>query len=378
MEYRIEKDTIGEVKVPADKYWGAQTERSRNNFKIGPSASMPLEIVHAFAYLKKAAAHANCELGVLEAEKRDLISGAADEIIAGKLDDQFPLVIWQTGSGTQSNMNVNEVIANRAHVMAGNKLGEGTKTIAPNDDVNKSQSSNDTFPTGMHIACYKKIIETTIPGIELTWNILEKSMLIGDRKVSLGKKYPQIRVKAVRGWKGIAESDIEYLRLNAEISHTTRIGTIGKFHWKIAASKVVGDVPLALTHNGNGTRQFWNVSVPNSFETMPSGSFYTTEQANLFTRFTFRAIKTKATWNEPRFGVHHAIGFGNFTNREDHQWTFETMDKGFYEAGFIFDGILTNNFTSIGLGAFYRYGHYSNADWKQNIVPKLVLSFNVE
>jgi fumarate hydratase class II len=172
MEYRIEKDTLGEVKVPADKYWGAQTERSRNNFKIGPSGSMPIEVVHAFAYLKKAAAHANCELGVLEEKKRDLISQAADEIIAGKLDDQFPLVIWQTGSGTQSNMNVNEVIANRAHVLAGNKLGDGGKTLMPNDDVNKSQSSNDTFPTGMHIACYKKIVETTIPGVEQLRNTL--------------------------------------------------------------------------------------------------------------------------------------------------------------------------------------------------------------
>lgn len=215
-------------------------------------------------------------------------------------------------------------------------------------------------------------------GIEFTWNILEKSMLVGDRKVSLGKRFPQIRVKAVKAWKGIAESDVDYFRLNAEISHTTRIGTIGKFQWKISGMKVIGDVPLALAHNGNGTRQFWNVSVANTFETMPSGSFYTTEQANIFTRFMFRPIKTKASWNEPRFGLHHAIGFGNFTNREDHQWAFETMDKGFYEAGFIFDGILTSNFTSIGLGAFYRYGYYSNADWKQNIVPKLVLSFNVD
>ena len=156
MEYRIEKDTMGEVQVPADKYWGAQTERSRNNFKIGPVASMPMEIVHGFAYLKKAAAHANFDLGVLDQQKRDLISQVCDEILAGKLDDQFPLVIWQTGSGTQSNMNLNEVIANRAHVIAGNKLGDGGKTLQPNDDVNKSQSSNDTFPTGMHIAAYKK------------------------------------------------------------------------------------------------------------------------------------------------------------------------------------------------------------------------------
>ena len=165
MDFRIEKDTMGEVKVPADKYWGAQTERSRNNFKIGPAASMPSEVVKGFAYLKKAAAHANCELGVLAEAKRDLISTVCDEIVAGKLDDQFPLVIWQTGSGTQSNMNVNEVIAKRAHEIAGKVIGEGDKTIQPNDDVNKSQSSNDTFPTGMHIAAYKMVMETTIPGV---------------------------------------------------------------------------------------------------------------------------------------------------------------------------------------------------------------------
>ena len=165
MEYRIEKDTMGEVKVPADKLWGAQTERSRNNFKIGPAASMPLEVVYGFAYLKKAAAHTNCELGVLSEEKRDLISAVCDEILEGKHDDQFPLVVWQTGSGTQSNMNVNEVIANRAHQLAGKTIGEGEKTLQPNDDVNKSQSSNDTFPTGMHIAAYKKLIEVTIPGV---------------------------------------------------------------------------------------------------------------------------------------------------------------------------------------------------------------------
>ena len=189
MEYRIEKDTIGEVKVPADKYWGPQTERSRNNFKIGPSASMPLEIVHAFAYLKKAAAYANCELGALTEGKRNHIAVAADEIIAGKLDDQFPLVIWQTGSGTQSNMNVNEVIANRAHVIAGNKIGEGEKTLTPNDDVNKSQSSNDTFPTGMHIACYRMVIENTIPGVEaLRDTLLAKSKAFKD-VVKIGRTH---------------------------------------------------------------------------------------------------------------------------------------------------------------------------------------------
>ncbi|MDX1331486.1 MAG: class II fumarate hydratase [Robiginitalea sp.] len=166
MEFRIEKDTMGEVKVPADKYWGAQTERSRNNFKIGPEGSMPLEIIRGFAYLKKAAAYANCELGVLPEDKRDLIARVCDEILEGKHDGQFPLVIWQTGSGTQSNMNVNEVIANRAHELAGHRIGEGEKTLQPNDDVNKSQSSNDTFPTGMHIAVYKKIVETTLPGVQ--------------------------------------------------------------------------------------------------------------------------------------------------------------------------------------------------------------------
>lgn len=166
MTYRIEHDTMGEVKVPADKYWGAQTERSRNNFKIGPEASMPKEIIDAFAYLKKAAAYTNTDSGILAPEKRDLIAMVCDEILEGKLSSEFPLVIWQTGSGTQSNMNVNEVIANRAHVLQGNKLGEGKTFVHPNDDVNKSQSSNDTYPTAMHIAAYKMVIETTIPGIE--------------------------------------------------------------------------------------------------------------------------------------------------------------------------------------------------------------------
>ncbi|SFT67316.1 fumarase, class II [Lishizhenia tianjinensis] len=189
MEYRIEKDTMGEVKVPADKYWGAQTERSRNNFKIGPEASMPLEVVHGFAYLKKAAAHANCELGVLAAEKRDLISKVCDEILDNQLNDQFPLVIWQTGSGTQSNMNTNEVIANRGHVLAGNKLGEGERLLAPNDDVNKSQSSNDTFPTGMHIASYKMIVETTIPGVERLRNTLDAKAKAFKDVVKIGRTH---------------------------------------------------------------------------------------------------------------------------------------------------------------------------------------------
>lgn len=165
MEFRIEKDTMGEVKVPAHRYWGAQTERSRNNFKIGPEGSMPIEVIHAFAYLKKAAAHANHELGVLPAEKKELISKVCDEILTGQHNEEFPLVIWQTGSGTQSNMNCNEVIANRGHVLQGGSLNDEQKVLNPNDDVNKSQSSNDTYPTAMHIAAYKMTVETTLPGL---------------------------------------------------------------------------------------------------------------------------------------------------------------------------------------------------------------------
>ena len=189
MDFRIEKDTMGEVKVPAEKYWGAQTQRSRNNFKIGVAASMPLEVVYGFAYLKKAAAYANCELGVLAEEKRDLISMVCDEILTGMHDEEFPLVVWQTGSGTQSNMNTNEVIANRAHVINGGSLTDSDKIIHPNDDVNKSQSSNDTYPTGMHIAAYKILVETTIPGVERLREVLkEKSEAFKD-VVKIGRTH---------------------------------------------------------------------------------------------------------------------------------------------------------------------------------------------
>ena len=189
MEYRIEKDTIGEVKVPKNVYWGPQTERSRSNFKIGAPASMPMEIIHGFAYLKKAAAYTNHDLGVLSIEKRDQIAQVCDEILTDALADQFPLVIWQTGSGTQSNMNVNEVIANRAHVLAGNQLGDGGKTLTPNDDVNKSQSSNDTFPTGMHIAVYKKIMETTLPGISQLRDTLDQKAKAFQSVVKIGRTH---------------------------------------------------------------------------------------------------------------------------------------------------------------------------------------------
>lgn len=189
MDFRIEKDTLGEVQVPKEVYWGAQTERSRNNFKIGPSASMPLEIIYGFAYLKKAAAYANCKLNVLSKEKRDAIATVCDEILEGNHDSQFPLVIWQTGSGTQSNMNVNEVIANRAHVLAGKHLGEGDKTLSPNDDVNKSQSSNDTFPTGMHIALYLKLVEQTLPKIKALKEAIEKKAIAFKDVVKIGRTH---------------------------------------------------------------------------------------------------------------------------------------------------------------------------------------------
>lgn len=189
MEYRIEKDTLGEVQVPKNVYWGAQTERSRSNFKIGAAASMPLEIIYGFAYLKKAAAYTNHKLGVLDQKKRDLIAQVCDEILEGQHDDQFPLVIWQTGSGTQSNMNVNEVIANRAHVIEGKSLGAGEKTLAPNDDVNKSQSSNDTFPTGMHIAAYKMLIEVTLPGVKKLREALHEKALAFQSVVKIGRTH---------------------------------------------------------------------------------------------------------------------------------------------------------------------------------------------
>lgn len=189
MEYRIEKDTMGEVKVPAEKYWGAQTERSRNNFRIGAPASMPIEVIRGFAYLKKAAAYANCDLGVLSTEKRDAIAQVCKEILEGKLDEQFPLVIWQTGSGTQSNMNINEVIANRAQVLAGHKIGEGEQVLKANDDVNKSQSSNDTYPTGMHIACYKMVVETTIPGVEQLRDTLKAKAAAFKDVVKIGRTH---------------------------------------------------------------------------------------------------------------------------------------------------------------------------------------------
>ena len=223
MNFRIEKDTMGEVQVPAEKYWGAQTERSRNNFKIGEEGSMPREIIEAFAYLKKAAAYTNCDLGVLPLEKRDLIAQVCDEILSGKLSDQFPLVIWQTGSGTQSNMNINEVISNRAHVLNGGTLGEKS-SIHPNDDVNKSQSSNDTFPTTMHIAAYKKLVEKTFPAVERLRDSLAKKSedfkdiikvgrthLMDATPLTLGQEFSGYAAQLDYGLKALSNT-LEHLR----------------------------------------------------------------------------------------------------------------------------------------------------------------------
>ena len=223
MNFRIEKDTMGEVQVPAEKYWGAQTERSKNNFKIGEEGSMPREIIEAFAYLKKAAAYANCDLGILSLEKRDLIAQVCDEILSGKLSDQFPLVIWQTGSGTQSNMNINEVISNRAHVLNGGTLGEKS-SIHPNDDVNKSQSSNDTFPTAMHIAAYKKLVEKTFPAVERLRDSLAKKSedfkdiikvgrthLMDATPLTLGQEFSGYAAQLDYGLKALSNT-LEHLR----------------------------------------------------------------------------------------------------------------------------------------------------------------------
>ncbi len=188
MKYRIEKDTMGEVNVPEERYWGAQTQRSLQNFKIG-NQRMPLEIIYAFAVLKKAAAMANLECGVLPAEKMELISKVCDEILEGKLDDEFPLVVWQTGSGTQSNMNVNEVIANRAQVISGGKLTDSKKILHPNDDVNKSQSSNDTFPTAMHIAAYKMLTENTLPKVVNLMETIQKKSVEFKDVVKIGRTH---------------------------------------------------------------------------------------------------------------------------------------------------------------------------------------------
>ena len=230
MTHRIEQDTMGQVYVPADKYWGAQTQRSIQNFPIGPEASMPKEIIYAFGYLKKAAARTNVQLGVLTEEKARFIEKVCDEIIEGELDEHFPLVVWQTGSGTQTNMNCNEVIANRSHVLAGNILGKGEKLIHPNDDVNKSQSSNDTFPTAMHIAAYKMLVEETIPKVELLKNTLtEKAEAMRD-VVKIGRTHwmdatPLTLGQEFSGY--VAQLDFGLKALKNTLSHLAQLALGG-------------------------------------------------------------------------------------------------------------------------------------------------------
>ncbi len=269
MDYRIEKDTLGEVQVPKDKYWGAQTERSRNNFKIGPEASMPHEIIEAFAYLKKAAAYANFDLGVLSQEKRDAIGQVCDEIIAGKLDDQFPLVIWQTGSGTQSNMNVNEVIANRAQVLVGFAIGEGEAVLKANDDVNKSQSSNDTYPTAMHIAAYKAVIESTIPGVTQLKNTLAAKAKAYKDVVKIGRTHlmdatPLTLGQEISGY--VAQLEHGLKALNNTLPHLAELALGGTAVGTGLNTPVNYDVVVAQ-HIADFT-QLPFVTAPNKFEAL--------------------------------------------------------------------------------------------------------------
>ncbi len=231
MDYRIEKDTMGEVQVPAHKYWGAQTQRSKDNFKIGgENMRMPQEIIEAFAILKKAAAETNTELGVLDKAKADIIMQVCDEILEGKLNDQFPLVIWQTGSGTQSNMNVNEVVANRAHVILGGQLDDQKKRIHPNDDVNKSQSSNDTFPTAMHIAAYKMIMEQTLPKVEKLRNTLNQKVTSFGDIVKIGRTHfmDATPLKLSHEFSGyVAQLDFAIRAIKNTLSHLSELALGG-------------------------------------------------------------------------------------------------------------------------------------------------------
>ena len=268
-DYRIEKDTLGDVKVPSDVLWGAQTERSRNNFRIGPVASMPIEIVHAFAHLKRAAAITNCECGVLSEEIRDLISSACAEILNGDHDDQFPLVIWQTGSGTQSNMNVNEVVANRCHVLAGGTLGEGTRPVHPNDDVNKSQSSNDTFPTAMHIAAYTLIVETTLPGISQLRDSLASKAAEYDNIVKIGRTHLMDATPLTLGqeFSGyVAQLDYGMRSLKSSLSHLSELA-LGGTAVGTGINTPSGYSEVVAVHIATSTSHPF-VTAPNKFEAL--------------------------------------------------------------------------------------------------------------
>lgn len=231
---------------------------------------------------------------------------------------------------------------------------EGTNAISPLTDIDLAETS-----------------------IEFSWNIREKVMQLGNHRISEGTKFPKIKIKATRGWNNWFESDYGYSRFSAEIQQSVSILGLGKFNWMISGSQTIGEVPLFLMNVGIGTRQNWNLSVMNTFETMYPSEFYHTKQAALFTRFNFNKIKTKAKWNEPQFGLHHAIGYGVMDQKENHSVTFKSMDKGFFEAGLILNNILVSGTTGIGIGVFYRYGHNSDPDWKKNIVPKISVSFKL-
>lgn len=216
--------------------------------------------------------------------------------------------------------------------------------------------------------------------VELTWNIREKVMQLGDQRVSKGTKFPKIMIKATRGWKGWFESDLDYLRFNAEIQQTIAVRGIGEIVWTLTGAQTNGDVPLFLMQVGCGTGRNWNLSVSNTFETMGASEFYHSKQAALFTRFNFNSIKTKATWNEPQFSLHHAIGYGEMNEMplgSAHSVSFKTMDKGFFETGLVLNSLFSNEFTGVGIAAFYRYGSYASTDWKKNIVPKFTVTFNL-
>jgi fumarate hydratase class II len=270
MNFRIEKDSMGIVKVPADKYWGAQTERSLHNFKIG-SDIMPIEIIQAFAVIKKAASFSNCELGVLPKDKADLIAEVCDEIINGKLDDQFPLVVWQTGSGTQTNMNVNEVIANRAHVILGNNLGEGETFLHPNDDVNKSQSSNDTFPTAMHIAAYKMITEITISGVKKLRNTLAQKSVDFKDIIKIGRTHwmdaiPLALGQEFSGYAAMLDHGLE--ALNNSLKHLSELA-LGGTAVGTGLNCPKGYTELVVKKLGEYTGLPF-VTAPNKFEALAS------------------------------------------------------------------------------------------------------------
>ena len=270
MSIRIEKDTMGPVEVPASAYWGAQTQRSINNFKIGGVQNrMPVEIIHAFAILKKAAALTNTELGVLEASKSEIIAQVCDEVLTGQHDSQFPLVIWQTGSGTQSNMNANEVIAYRAHVLLGGSLEDAKKKIHPNDDVNKSQSSNDTYPTAMHIAAYKLVAETTIPGVKQLRNTLAAKAEAFKQVVKIGRTHfmdatPLTLGQEFSGY--VAQLDHGLRAVNNTLSHLSELALGGtavgtglntpQGYSELVAKKIAGLTGLPF------------VTAPNKFEAL--------------------------------------------------------------------------------------------------------------